>query len=140
MNKFPANPPSAFADSRAASVSSSASRCAGDIFEVSRTDFGSAIGIGGYLNIRDADSNGNRSWLSKCCCPVSASKIGNVRLRNHHSPFDALNACLYRSCRDAHAVPFTFHLPSLRLCVLPYDFILIHSRPFAVLLCVLCAL
>jgi hypothetical protein len=25
-------------------------------------------------------------------------------------PFDALNACLYRACRDAQGRPFTFHL------------------------------
>src|SRR5262249_51009326 len=45
MKRPPAKPRSACAASRADSVSSSASRCAGDIFEVSMTGFGSIVGI-----------------------------------------------------------------------------------------------
>src|SRR5215469_5943504 len=64
MNKLPTNPRPACTGSRAASASSSASRCPDDIFEVSITDFGSAIGIrGGYLIIHDADVNWNRRCL-----------------------------------------------------------------------------
>jgi hypothetical protein len=72
-------------------------------------------------------------------------------------PFDALNACLYRACRDAQGRPFhqlcvSFFVrlffaffalfrgySSLCLCAFVCDFTGVYSWAFAVIFCVFCA-
>jgi len=71
-----------------------------------RTSYADPLAIGQAWWLLDGPGRSPFGYVASICLSIT----------NHFSPitnhpFDALNACLFRACREAQGGPFTFHQP-----------------------------